>query len=245
MSSAGDEERTAASGEQIRPPVQEGRDAELASLQLQVSQLAALVEESVKRKEPGSIVADAASRGGWVAAPGGQQEEPMQPLGGAGGFFQQQARDCGQGPRQLLEGDWASRSGANPAGPAGVGPGIGPDNGEARGLYLPGEIPVVRGNGDYLDGYSSSSMNRVTVNAPLRDGKSRSHEFHSWRKSFIQAARTMDLDGQFIGDAESNIPVGDPNLPTSELLRRGPTRAEVQRRLQAFDFYYYCCGKRC
>ena len=40
MSSAGDEERTAASGEQIRPPVQEGRDAELASLQLQISQLA-------------------------------------------------------------------------------------------------------------------------------------------------------------------------------------------------------------
>ncbi|CAB1106264.1 unnamed protein product [Ectocarpus sp. CCAP 1310/34] len=51
MSPAGDEERTAASGEQISPPVQEGRAAKLTSLQLQISQLAALVEESVKKKE--------------------------------------------------------------------------------------------------------------------------------------------------------------------------------------------------
>ncbi|CAB1100788.1 unnamed protein product [Ectocarpus sp. CCAP 1310/34] len=151
MSSAGDEESTAASGEQIRPPVQEARDAELASLQLQTSQLAALVEESVKKKEPGSVVADAASRGGWVAAPGGQ-EEPMQELGGGGEILQQQARDDGQGPRQLLEGGWASRSGANRVGPAAVGPGIGPDYGEARGLNPPGEIPVIRGDGEYLDG---------------------------------------------------------------------------------------------
>ncbi|CAB1106751.1 unnamed protein product [Ectocarpus sp. CCAP 1310/34] len=104
MSSAGDEERTAASGKQIRPPVQAGSDAEIASLQLQVSPLAALVEESVKKKEPGRVVADAASSGGWVAATEGQQEEPMQPLGGGAGFLQQQARDGGQGPRQLLEG---------------------------------------------------------------------------------------------------------------------------------------------
>ncbi|CAB1101401.1 unnamed protein product [Ectocarpus sp. CCAP 1310/34] len=97
MSSAGDEERTAASGEQIRPPVQEGSDAELASSQLQVSRLAALVEESTKKDEPGSIVADAASRGSWVAAPAGQQE-PLQPHGGGGGFVQQQARDGGHGP---------------------------------------------------------------------------------------------------------------------------------------------------
>ncbi|CAB1105045.1 unnamed protein product [Ectocarpus sp. CCAP 1310/34] len=236
MSSAGDEERAAASGEQIRPPVQEGRDAELASLQRQISQLAALVEESVKKKEPGSVVADAASRGGWVAAPRGQREEPTLPLGGGGGFLQQQTRDSGQGPRSLLEGGWASRSGANPVGPAGVGPGIGPDYGEARGLNPPGEIPVIRGNGEFLDGYSSSHQKRVTVNAPLLDGKSRSHGFDSWRKSFIQAAKTIDLDGLFIGDAESSIPVGDPNLPTSELLRRGYTRAEVQRGLQAFHF---------
>ncbi|CAB1100263.1 unnamed protein product [Ectocarpus sp. CCAP 1310/34] len=144
MNSAGDEERTAASGEQIRPP--EGSDAELASLQLQVSRFAALVEESIKEKEPGSVVADAASSGGWVAATEGQQEEPMQTLGGGGGFLQQQARDGGQGIRQLLEGGWASKSGANPARPAGVGPGIGPDYGEARGLHPPGEIPVIRGN---------------------------------------------------------------------------------------------------
>ncbi|CAB1105000.1 unnamed protein product [Ectocarpus sp. CCAP 1310/34] len=65
MSSAGDEERTAASGEQIRPPVQEGSDGELASLQLQVSRLAALVEESMKKKAPGSVAADAASRDSW------------------------------------------------------------------------------------------------------------------------------------------------------------------------------------
>ncbi|CAB1117257.1 unnamed protein product [Ectocarpus sp. CCAP 1310/34] len=135
MSSAGDEERTAASGEQIRPPVQEGRDAKLASLQLQISQLAALVEESVKKKEPGSVVADAASRGCWVAAP--ESQERTLPLGGGGGFLQQQTRDSGQGPRQLLEGGWASRSGANPVGPAGVGSGIGPDKGEARGLKPP------------------------------------------------------------------------------------------------------------
>ncbi|CAB1100018.1 unnamed protein product [Ectocarpus sp. CCAP 1310/34] len=84
MSSAGDEERAAASGEQIRPPVQEGRDAELASLQRQISQLAALVEESVKKKEPGSVVATAASSGGWVAAPRGHREEPTLPLVGGG-----------------------------------------------------------------------------------------------------------------------------------------------------------------
>ncbi|CAB1097775.1 unnamed protein product [Ectocarpus sp. CCAP 1310/34] len=95
MSSAGDKERTAASEEQIHPPVQEGRDAELAGLQLQVSRLAALVEESIKKKEPGSVVADAPSSGGWVAATEGQQEAPMQPLGGGGGFLQQQARDGG------------------------------------------------------------------------------------------------------------------------------------------------------
>ncbi|CAB1118933.1 unnamed protein product [Ectocarpus sp. CCAP 1310/34] len=168
MSSAGDEVPTAASGEQIRAPVEEGRDAELASLQRQISQLAALVEESVK-KEPGSVVADAASRGGWVAAP--ESQEPTLPLGSGGGFLQQQARDSGQGPRQLLEGGWASRSGANPVGPAGVGPGIGPDYGEARGLNPPGEIPVIGGNREYLDGYSSTHQKRVTVNAPLRREK--------------------------------------------------------------------------
>ncbi|CAB1096240.1 unnamed protein product [Ectocarpus sp. CCAP 1310/34] len=113
----------------------EGRDAELASLQRQISQLAALVEESVKKKEPGSVVADAAGRGGWVAAP--ESQEPTLPLGGGRGFLQQQARDSGRGPRQLLKGGWAIRSGANPARPAGVGPGIGPDCGEARGLNPP------------------------------------------------------------------------------------------------------------
>ncbi|CAB1109690.1 unnamed protein product [Ectocarpus sp. CCAP 1310/34] len=132
MSSARDEMPTAARQEKIRSPMEEGRDAELASLQRHISQLAALVEESVKKKEPGSVVADAASSGGWVAATGGQRE-PTLPLGGGGGFLQQQASDGGQGPRQLLEGGWASRSGANPARPAGVGPGIGPDYGEARG----------------------------------------------------------------------------------------------------------------
>ncbi|CAB1104105.1 unnamed protein product [Ectocarpus sp. CCAP 1310/34] len=147
MSSAGDEERTAASGEQIRPPVQEGRDAELASLQLQISQLAALVKELVKKKEPGSVVADAASRGGWVAAPRGQQE-PLQPHGGGGRFLQQQARDGGQGSRQLLEGGWASRSGAKSCETSPSGPGHGPDYGEARGFNPPGEIPVIRGNGE-------------------------------------------------------------------------------------------------
>ncbi|CAB1114601.1 unnamed protein product [Ectocarpus sp. CCAP 1310/34] len=86
MSSAGDEERTAASGEQICPPGPEGRDADLASLQLQISQLAALMEKSVKKKEPGSIVADAASRCGWVAAPGGQQESPCSRSAVAGDF---------------------------------------------------------------------------------------------------------------------------------------------------------------
>ncbi|CAB1104778.1 unnamed protein product [Ectocarpus sp. CCAP 1310/34] len=90
MSSAGDEERAAASGEQIRPPVQEGRDAELARLLRQISHLAALVEESVKKQEPGSVVADAASSGGWVAATGGQ-DQPLLPHGGGGGFLQQQA----------------------------------------------------------------------------------------------------------------------------------------------------------
>ncbi|CAB1105837.1 unnamed protein product [Ectocarpus sp. CCAP 1310/34] len=182
MCSAGDEERTAASGEQIRPQMQEGCDAELASLQLQVSRLAALVEKSIKKKEPGSVVADAASRGGWVAAPRGQREEPTLPLGGGGGFLQQQTRDSGQGPRSLLEGGWASRSGANPVGPAGVGPGIGPDYGEARGLNPPG------------------------------------------------------LDGQLIGNNERHAPVGNPNVPSSELYRLQYTSDEVQRGLQAFHF---------
>ncbi|CAB1101448.1 unnamed protein product [Ectocarpus sp. CCAP 1310/34] len=179
MSSAGDGGRTVASAEQIRPPVQEGSDAEFASLQLQVSRLAALVEESTKKKEPGSVGADAASSGGWVAATEGQQEEPMQPLGGGGGFLQQQARDCGQGPRSLLEGGWASRPGANPERPAGVAPGIGPDYGEARGLNPPGEIPVIRENEEFLDGYSISHMKSVTVNAPRLEGDSRGHGYDS------------------------------------------------------------------
>ncbi|CAB1120980.1 unnamed protein product [Ectocarpus sp. CCAP 1310/34] len=76
MSSAGDEGRTAASREQIRPLVQEGSDAELASLQLQVSRLAALVEESTKKKEPGSVAADEASSGGWVAATEANNKSP-------------------------------------------------------------------------------------------------------------------------------------------------------------------------
>ncbi|CAB1096244.1 unnamed protein product [Ectocarpus sp. CCAP 1310/34] len=67
MSSAGDVEPTAGSEEQTRTAVQGGRDAELASLKLQVSRLAALVEESMNKKEPGSVVADAASRGGGIA----------------------------------------------------------------------------------------------------------------------------------------------------------------------------------
>ncbi|CAB1106841.1 unnamed protein product [Ectocarpus sp. CCAP 1310/34] len=138
-------------------------------------------EESIKDKEPGSVVADAASSGGWVAATEGQQE-PLQPHGGGGGFLQQQARDGGGGPRQLLEGGWASRSGANPARPAGVGPSIGPDYGEARGLNPPG------------------------------------------------------LDGQLIGNNERHAPVGNPNMPSSELHRLQYTSDEVQRGLQAFHF---------
>ncbi|CAB1107532.1 unnamed protein product [Ectocarpus sp. CCAP 1310/34] len=234
MSSAGDEERTAASGEQIRSPVEEGHDAELASLQRQISQLAALVEESVK-KEPGSVVADAASSGGWVAATEGQQAPPL-PLGGGEGFLQQQARDSGQGPRQLLEGGWASRSGANPVRPAGVGPGIGPDYGEAKGLNPPGEIPVIRGNGEFLDGYSSSHRKRVTVNAPRLEGESCGHGYDSWRKSLIQAAKTVGLDDQLIGNNGEHAPVGNPNVPSSELYRLQYTSDEVQRGLQAFHF---------
>ncbi|CAB1102074.1 unnamed protein product [Ectocarpus sp. CCAP 1310/34] len=84
MSSAGDKACTAASGEQIRPPVQEGRDAKIASLQLQISQLAALVEELVKKKEPGSVVADAGSRGGWVASP--KAKSPCSRTAEAGDF---------------------------------------------------------------------------------------------------------------------------------------------------------------
>ncbi|CAB1099711.1 unnamed protein product [Ectocarpus sp. CCAP 1310/34] len=235
MSSARDEVPTGASGEQIHSPVEEGRDAKLASLQRQISQLAALVEESVKKKEPGSVVADAASSGGWVAATGGQ-DQPLLPHGGGGGFLQQQARDSGQGPRQLLEGGWASRSGANPVGPAGVGPGIGLDYGEARALNPPGEIPVIRGNGEYLDGYSSSHMKRVTVNAPRLEVESRGHGYDSLRRSLIQAAKTAGLDGQLIGNNERHAPVGNPNVPSSELYRLQYTSDEIQQGLQAFHF---------
>ncbi|CAB1121229.1 unnamed protein product [Ectocarpus sp. CCAP 1310/34] len=159
MSSAGHEERTAAS-EQIRPPVQEGRDAKLASLQLQISQLAVLVEGLVKKKEPGSVVADAASKGRLGCCPRRPTRAPSAARRRRG-ISPAASERCWARSPAAAEGGWASRSGANPVGPAGVGPGIGPDYGEARGLNPQGEIPVLRGNGEFLDGYSSSHMKRV------------------------------------------------------------------------------------
>ncbi|CAB1100288.1 unnamed protein product [Ectocarpus sp. CCAP 1310/34] len=140
MSSTADDDRTGTSGDQTSMPGQEGSDAEFARSQQQVSRLGTLVEEAMEKKGPGNVVVDEASRGGWAAAPA-DQDEPLQPHGGGGAVLQQGATS-GQGPRQLLEGSWASRSGANPAGPDGVGPGVRPDREDAMGFNFPDKATV-------------------------------------------------------------------------------------------------------
>ncbi|CAB1097499.1 unnamed protein product [Ectocarpus sp. CCAP 1310/34] len=140
-------------------------DAELASLQLQVSRLGALVKESIKKEEPGSVVADAASSGGWVAGTEGQKEEPMQPLGGGG------------------------------------------DSSSSK-----GEI-VGKNHGSCWKaaGHKTGLRGSEGVNPPR-------------------------LDGQLIGNNERHAPVGNSNVPSSELYRLQYTNDEVQRGLHASHF---------
>ena len=246
--SASDSGSVAGLGEETSATHQQhAEDPAIARLEGQLSQLMSVVME-LKRKEPGDAVAGDASRGGGAAVP--SQREALPP-GGGGAFPWETARDGRNHPRESnwdnipgaspgvparVAAGWASRSGANPEGPAGMSPGVGPDRGEARRLTPQGEQTAIRGAGAFFDGYSSSSQKRVTVNAPRLEGESRGHGYDSWRKALIQAAKTVGLDGQLIGNAEKHAPVGDPNRPSSELYSLGYTSDEVQRGLQAFHF---------
>lgn len=62
------------------------RRRESARLEDQVSQFVSLLGASMKKKEPGDVVADNAGRGGSAAVPGGQGET-LQPPSGNGEFF--------------------------------------------------------------------------------------------------------------------------------------------------------------
>ncbi|CAB1101382.1 unnamed protein product [Ectocarpus sp. CCAP 1310/34] len=137
------------------------------------------------------VVADAVSSGGWVAAAGGPQAPPL-PLGGGGGFLQEQARDSGEGPRQLLEGGWASSSGANPVGPAGVCPGIGPDYEEARGVNPP-EYQQAKFLWETATALDRAEIVRIvsTVHASLPEGRTASKATALDRAEIVRIVSTV------------------------------------------------------
>ncbi|CAB1116481.1 unnamed protein product [Ectocarpus sp. CCAP 1310/34] len=138
---------------------QHAEDPAIARLEGQLSQLMSVVME-LKRKEPGDAVAGDASRGSGAAVP--SQREALPP-GGGGAFPWETARDGRNHPRESrwdnipgaspgvparVKTGWASRSGANPEGPAGMSPGVGPDRGEARGLTPQGLDGQLIGNAE-------------------------------------------------------------------------------------------------
>lgn len=63
--------------------------------------------------------------------------------------------------------------------------GLGPDNGDARGLTPPGEIPTTVATEAFLDGYSSSDQKREPANSPRLDGENHGHGYDSSRKTHI------------------------------------------------------------
>ena len=161
--------RRRAGGRDLSHATATRRSPAIARLEGQLSQLMSVVME-LKRKEPGDAVAGDASRGGGAAVP--SQREALPP-GGGGAFSREMARDGRNHPRESswdnipgaspgvparVTTGWASRSGANPVGPAGMSPGVGPDRGEARGLNPQGEQTAIRGAGAFFDGYSSSCL---------------------------------------------------------------------------------------
>lgn len=118
---------------------------------------------------------DIISRGGGAAVAVNQEKDTVSAQREGGAFLRRAT--SGQGPHQQLESGWTSRPGVNPEVPAGVGPGVGSDSGEARGLDPPGEVPSIR---EILDNYSSSQHDkRVTVNVSCLDGDGRSHGYDS------------------------------------------------------------------
>ncbi|CAB1100774.1 unnamed protein product [Ectocarpus sp. CCAP 1310/34] len=51
-----------------------------------------------------------------------------------------------------------------------------------------------------------------------------------------KAAKTVDMDGQFVGATEPQPDVGDMNKPKATLLAEGYSEAQIHRSLQAFHF---------
>ncbi|CAB1099876.1 unnamed protein product [Ectocarpus sp. CCAP 1310/34] len=122
-------------------------------------------------------------------------------------------------------------------------PAVGPGGGRDRGSLPKGETTETYGGGiggfgglvGEGDGFHQNpySKMRVSVHAPRLED---SQGYYSWRRAFIQAAKTVDMDGQFVGATERQSDVGDMNKPKATLLAEGNSEAQIHRSLQAFHF---------
>jgi len=113
-----------------------------------------------------------------------------------------------------------------PAGPAlETGP-----SGDIGEYHSQGMTPVVT-SGEHS--FTSERRPRgFNVTIPKLDEKV---ECFAWKQRFIAAAKTLRLDGQFIGDTERLAPVGEASLSTADFLQQGFRAEEIDRGLYAMN----------
>lgn len=111
---------------------------------------------------------------------------------------------------------------------AGAALGTGP-SGDVSGFYPPGMLPATSGGSMYTHDMRPRGMN---VDIPKLDNKT---ECFHWRQRFISAAKTLRIDGQFIGDSERLVPVGDAHRSRADFLREGYHEAEIERGLLSMN----------
>ncbi|CAB1108995.1 unnamed protein product [Ectocarpus sp. CCAP 1310/34] len=164
------------------------------------------------------------------------------------GKLEKEGESGGAGVGAVVTGDAPTR-GTQEGAPQNEGitppsdPAVGPGGGRDRGSLPQGETTETYGGGTggfggfvgEGDGFHQNpySKMRVSVHAPRLEG---GQGYCSWRRAFIQAAKTVDMDGQFVGATEPQPDVGDMNKPKATLLAEGYSEAQIHRSLQAFHF---------
>lgn len=107
------------------------------------------------------------------------------------------------------------------AGPAlATGPGE-----DASGFNPPGMSGLMYTHGSSRRGWQ--------VSVPKLDNKT---ECFSWKQRLIAAAKAVELDGQFLGNSERLVPVGDMERSKADFMREGYREVEIVRGLNAMNF---------
>ena len=115
--------------------------------------------------------------------------------------------------------------------PAGVGPMIDVQRGEARVPYLAGIAAHDEGGGVLNTDFKSLPTRFIPPVLKAEKG-----DFHKFKHGFLLKTNMLDITDHFVGQAMQMVPVGESFEQQAVLLREGFSDEEIRGAYQAWDF---------